>query len=365
MGSSLGFGLLMIMVAAVSGGAFGLQYTIMRKYTVENASLLSLFFATIVVPLIAVNIFLPGWTTAIANAGFTTNLLVFLFGFGWGLGAITYAFAFNFLGMALAAAIIKGLTIAIGTGVPLMRRWETVAADARLLTLLGIVVLLIGTTLSGRAGILRERELKADEANKQQPFKLGGSKGRKLFLLGFLACLASGILSAFVNLGFDFGTPLETAMTQLAGIDLTWKATLIRWMPMYWGGITALMLVMGGNMIRTGTWRNYFAVGSRRDLMIASTMGIVHFFAQIPYGIGAYYLGHLGTSIGFGLNIGMALVVATMLGLFTGEWKGVSRGPFRLLLSGGGVLLMGMLLLAYANHVNELAVLAQQIKSAH
>ena len=30
-------------------------------------------------------------------------------------------------------------------------------------------------------------------------------------------------------------------MQSIAGQDLQWKGTLIRWMPMYWGGITALL----------------------------------------------------------------------------------------------------------------------------
>jgi hypothetical protein len=170
--------------------------------------------------------------------------------------------------MALAAAIIKGLTIAIGSGVPLLRNWDKVSADAKTFTILGIGVLLVGTTLCGRAGILRERELQ----HKQPPAHAPTTKASR-FALGFLMALLSGVLSAFVNLGYDFGNGLEQAMQKVAGTDLTWKATLIRWMPMYWGGITALLLVMGGRMLRSGAWRNYFAPGSGRDFAVASSMG--------------------------------------------------------------------------------------------
>jgi hypothetical protein len=234
------FGFFMILIAAVAGGSFGLQYTILRRYTVDNAALLSLFFATIVVPLIAVNIFLPGWTSALAEVGWRTCGMVFLFGFGWGLGAFTYAFAFNLLGMALAAAIIKGLTIAIGSGVPLVRTWGKVSPDAKTWTLIGIAILLVGTILSGRAGILREREADTRRRNQATPDHEHAAKQRSAFLIGFCLCVLSGVLSAFVNLGYDFGNPLAEAMQRQSGItDLTWKATLIRWMPMYWGGITA------------------------------------------------------------------------------------------------------------------------------
>jgi len=350
MDHQVAFGFFIILIAAVCGGAFGLQYTILKRYTVDNAALLSLSIATIVVPLIAVNILLPGWTLALRDAGLTTNLIVFGFGFGWGLGAFTYAFAFNLLGMALAAAIIKGLTIALGAGVPLLRAWDSVSAGARLYTIIGIGILLVGTVFSGRAGILREREAEAKRQGEEHPSLESVGKGKNLFLLGFIMCLLSGLLSAFVNLGYDYGNALEAAMkARMGNVDLTWKATLIRWMPMYWGGITAMLLTTGIRMLRNGTWRNYFGPGSRRDFALASSMGIVHFMAQIPYGVGAYYLGRLGTTVGWGANIGMALVVAATLGFITGEWKGVSRKALNPLLIGIAVIFLALFVLGYAN----------------
>src|SRR2546430_2514525 len=118
--SSLVSGFFFIVIAAVAGGAFGLQYRVMRKYTVENTSLLSMLFATVPVPLIACSILLPGWTRAIARAGFANNATVYAFGFCWGLGAITYAYGFNMLGMALAASLLKGISVAVGSGGPLI-----------------------------------------------------------------------------------------------------------------------------------------------------------------------------------------------------------------------------------------------------
>jgi L-rhamnose-H+ transport protein len=348
----VGFGF--ILIAAIAGGAFGLQYRVMRKYRVENTSLLSMFFATVVVPLIAAYYILPGWTDAIRAVGWKQNLVVFAFGFGWGLGAITYAYGFNILGMALAAAIIKGITIAIGSGVPLIQRWENVHPDAKTATLIGLGILLLGTALAGVAGVWRENEMAGKRSlDPDRPEEHLGTipQPRKgLFALGLTMVLISGVLSACANLGYDAGRPLEEAM----GSDLNWKATLIRWMPMYWGGITALAIFMGGGMIRNGAWRNYFAPGTLRDFLIASTMGVVHFLAQIPYGIGAYYLdkagrADLGTTLGWGANIGMALIVAASIGFATGEWAGVSRWAVRSLQAGIAVLILAIGILAYAN----------------
>ena len=341
-----GFGY--ILIAAVAGGAFGLQYRIMRKYTVENSSLLSLFFATIVVPLIAVQFILPGWMEAIRSVGWQHNVTVFIYGFGWGLGAITYAYGFNILGMALAASLLKGITIAIGSGVPLLKRWDDpTLSDAKTVTIVGLAILIVGTAIASRAGSLREKELAEggeDAPSEEDHYQVQRPTGT-VYLLGLIMCLVSGVLSSCANLGYDAAEPLEKAM----GDGLTWKATLIRWMPMYWGGIAALLVFMGGAMIKNGSWRNYLAPGSAKDFFVSSAMGIVHFLAQIPYGIGAFYLGKLGTTVGWGVNIGMALIVASAIGFALGEWKGVSRRAGNTLLFGIAVLVVAIGILAYAN----------------
>jgi hypothetical protein len=343
----LGFGC--ILVAAVSGGLFGLQYRVMRKYTVENSSLLSLLFATVVVPLAMAWFIVPGWTNAIAAVGWQTNLLVFAFGFGWGMGAITYAYGFNILGMALAASLLKGISVAVGSGIPLVRHWNEVPANAKAVTILGLLLLMAGTLLAGLAGIMRERETRSSLGDKPLDRPKDSVAVHKptglVFVIGLVSCLVSGLLSACANLGYEFADPLATAM----GSDLTWRATLVRWMPMYWGGITALVIFMGGAMLKNGTWRNYFTPASGRDFLISSSMGGVHFLAQIPYGIGAFYLGVLGTTVGWGVNIGMALVVAVSIGFVQGEWTGVSRASQRVLVAAIGVLLVAMGVLAYAN----------------
>jgi hypothetical protein len=194
-----------------------------------------------------------------------------------------------------------------------------------------------------------------DPERPERQFETVPKPSGAIFFIGLTMVLLSGALSACANLGYDYAKPLEQAI----GGELFWKATLIRWMPMYWGGMTALLIFMGGGMIRNGAWRNYFAPGTLHDLLIASTMGVVHFLAQIPYGIGAYYLdkaGHadLGTTVGWGVNIGMALIVAASIGFATGEWKGVSRRASRTLLLGIVVLLLAIGILAYANSLQSM-----------
>lgn len=148
-------GIALAVGSAIAAGLFGLQYTTMRRYTVSNASFLSVIVATIIVPPIFVSIMCPGWPQALQEAGLRANLIMMVCGFGWGLGAITYAYGFHILGMTLAAALIKGISIAVA-GYALVKKIELVSEMSLWITLAGLVVLLVGTAgRDAREGIGR------------------------------------------------------------------------------------------------------------------------------------------------------------------------------------------------------------------
>jgi hypothetical protein len=89
-------------------------------------------------------------------------------------------------------------------------------------------------------------------------------------------------------------------------------------------------------------------------------MGMLWFLAMIPYGMGAYYLGRLGTSVGWAINIAASLIIANSLGFLTGEWKAASTTARRVLFTGLAVLVGAMVLLAKGN---SLAPVHEQTKS--
>ena len=193
-----GFGF--VFFAAMCGGAFGLQYRVMRKYTVENSALLTMLFATIIVPLIAIHFILPGWTSAILAVGWKRNFLVYVLGFGWGMGAITFAYSYNILGMALASAVLQGINLTVGVGVPLIRHWNEAPANAKGVTIVGLLLLLLGAALAGKAGRMREKEHRTtlDDAHaKQENYAVVVHKATGIvFVIGLASCVVSGVLSA-------------------------------------------------------------------------------------------------------------------------------------------------------------------------
>ena len=55
------------------------------------------------------------------------------------------------------------------------------------------------------------------------------------------------------------------------------------------------------------------------NLMLAGVMAMLHFLILFFYGIGARYLGDLGTSVGWAAFLSCGLLIANLAGFMTAE----------------------------------------------
>lgn len=348
-------GLGLIFFAAICGGAFALPLRIRRRYEVENTVVIAHLFAMILIPLIVAQFVLHTWPGALRSVGGPMVLTVAAFGFGWGCGAVTFSYGIATLGLGLGFAIIMGLNTAVGSIIPMIKRWDQIPGAAKLVILLGILVVLAGVVVLGKAGILRERGARPESGSAT-----GSSSGEKAamgaFAVGLAWCILSGFLSACANLGFDHAEPIgKAAAPMLSGMSAQSAevvTSMIRWIPLYWGGYAAILIFLGGKMLVTGTWKNYSGPGAAHDFPLAVMMGCLHWLAQIPYGMGAVLLGKLGTSVGWAINIAFSLIIANILGIFaTREWKGAPKSAINTLIQGLVILVVAGLILAYGNYL--------------
>jgi L-rhamnose-H+ transport protein len=121
-------------------------------------------------------------------------------------------------------------------------------------------------------------------------------------------------------------------------------------MAMYWGGYTAMLIVFGSKILKNKTAKNFTGTGAARDMCLAVGMGLLHYLAQVPYGVGAWFIGPaMGRTIGWAVTIASSLIVANMLGFVTGEWKDAHGNSKKVLFSGLAILIVAMICLAYAN----------------
>jgi len=238
-------------------------------------------------------------------------------------------------GMSLGFATIMGVNTAVGSMLPFV-----VKSPADLLTpggltiLLGIAGCIAGVVVCGRAGFLREHQ----SGREGKPRKFGQA---------LLICCAAGLLSACANLGFTFASRAGDEAQKL-GVSPVF-ATLVSWMPVFWGASASLLLWFAGLQIRKGTWRKNLGQDAAHDWTMGVLMGIIWFVATIPYGMGAYFLGRLGTSVGWAVYMAFTLLVANIFGFVTREWTGTTPRALRALYGGLTVLILAIVALAFGN----------------
>jgi len=326
------WGFALVFVAAVAGGALAVPLKRRRAFELENIYIPSTLMMMLVLPFLMAALVLPHWPLAVAASGSRTVWAGAAYGFGWGIGSILFGYGVTLTGMSVGFAIIMGINTAVGSILPFV-----VKSRAELFTSGGAVILagiagcVAGVAVCGKAGAIRERHAGRDG----QPRKFG---------VALVVCAASGILSSCANLGFAFTSRVGDEALKLGASPVF--STLASWMPVFWGATAALLLWFGSLQIRRGTWRKNTGPDAGFDWLNGALMGLIWFVATIPYGMGAYYLGRLGTSVGWAVNIAFSLVVANVFGFLTREWTGAPPRALRTLYSGLTVLLAAIVLLA-------------------
>ncbi len=325
-------GFVLVFIAAIAGGGLAVPLKNRRKFELENIYIPSTLVMMIFLPLIMGALVAPEWVEAVRAAGAQTVWAGVAYGFGWGVGAVLFGYGVTMAGMSVGYATIMGINTAVGSILPFL-----VKSPADLLTPGGLVILagiagcVIGVAVCGWAGSLRERQS-------------GLSGERRKFGAALLVCVASGVLSSCANLGFAFTSRVGDEALRLGASPVF--STLASWMPVFWGAAAALLLWFGGLQIKKGTWRKNVGQHAAHDWMMGILMGVIWFVATIPYGMGAYYLGRLGTSVGWAVNIASSLLVANVFGFLTREWTGVPSRVLRILYSGLAILIAAIVLLA-------------------
>jgi L-rhamnose-H+ transport protein len=325
-------GFALVLLAAIAGGGLALPLKKRRQFELENIYIPSTLVMMIVLPLAMAAVVVPSWTHAVRAAGSQTVWAGVAFGFGWGIGAVLFGYGVTMAGMSVGYATIMGINTAVGSILPFV-----VKSPADLLKpsgeviLAGILGCVLGVAVCGRAGWLRDRQY-------------GQQNQGSRFGLALIVCVASGVLSSCANLGFSFTSRVGDAAENLGASPVF--STLASWIPVFWGAAGALLLWFGGMQIKRGTWRKNVGPYATYDWLMGVLMGAIWFLATIPYGMGAHFLGRLGTSAGWAINIACSLLVANIFGFLTGEWTKTSAVIRRTLYSGLSILAVAIVLLA-------------------
>lgn len=267
--------------------------------------------------------------------------ITLLFGLSWGLGTVMFGLGIAIVGLGLGYAIIMGLTVSVGTLVPLLALApEEVFSRRGLILIVGVVAIIAGTSLCSYAGKLRERRLGVAAPQR-------GAMLRWSYRVGVIICVCAGILIPGGNLALTFGSDITQqarvlGASPLRSVNALWAVATF---PLFLCSAAYCLFLLRRNR----TFGKFHNPGTGYYWLLAIGMGTVQMAGIALYGFGAASLGKLGTSIGFSILMSSMIITANVLGLISGEWRAAGRKPHTLMALGLTILIGAVFLIGYGN----------------
>jgi L-rhamnose-H+ transport protein len=331
---------LLIVLASFFLGTFGLGMKYNKPLAWEAFWAIHAITGMLIVPLIWGLIVVPDLFQSILTAPPDAIFKGILFGFIWGIGGVMFGISVRYVGVSLTYGVVMGTTGAIGGLVPLFQMEGFASQSSFPMILLGVFIMIAGVAVIAMAGLKREKRV------AETGVEIEGIKRGKEFRTGIIIVTISGVLSAFINIGFANALPVaDNAVTYGAS---TINASLAAWIVVLIGAITFNMLYSIVLLTKNKTWGTFALPGIGKAVKWAVLAALLWFGSLGVYGLGAAKMGTLGTVIGWPVFVGLSLIFSNFWAIRAGEWKGMKK-PIRLLIIGVAILIAATIILAFAN----------------
>lgn len=329
-------GILLLIVAGVMNANFTVPMKFTTRWAWENTWLAFSILALIVMPPVMAFLTVPNLGGVYREAGMGAVMLVAACGAGWGIAQVLFGLAVQSIGIALTFSIVLGISAAVGSLLPLIQLHpEKIFTTAGFGIIAGVILVAAGVTVCAIAGRRREAVL------QNGPQEQKGSFGT-----GLTIAIVSGLLAAAMNFGVAFGAPIGRAALA-SGADPRWTVNAI-WVPLMIAGAIPNLLYCVYLMKKNKTG-NKFSNGGGAYWLLALLMAFFWFASSIMYGVSAAKLGELGPVLGWPLFMSLIVIVASVVGILTGEWKNTGRSPLRIQAAGVGILIIAVVVFSRAS----------------
>ncbi len=336
-------GLLLIALGALSAASFYVPFSKVKNMAWEVYWLIGGFFSWIAVPIIATLITVPALFELYGTVSAKTLFWPFFFGVLYGFGGLTFGLSMRYLGLSLGYAITLGIIAVFGTLVPPIvsgKITEMVASAGGLITLAGIAVTVVGITLTGRAGIMKDKLL-PDEKKKESIKEFDLKKG-------ILVALFAGIMSACFAFGIEAGRPISEKAVSM-GVNPLWRQG-----PVY-------IVILLGTFLTNVVWCLILAVKNKtlRDFIKASPLlllknylfsalaGSLWYIQFFLYGMGESKMGRFSFAA-WSILMALSIVFSTFWGIYRREWHGSGKKVSTVLVIGLIVLIVSTFIIGLA-----------------
>ena len=350
-------GVIFHFIGGFASGSFYMPFKKVKNWSWESYWLIGGLFSWLVVPPLAAYLTIPGFAEIIKQTDTQVLCWTYFMGILWGIGGLTYGLGVRYLGMSLGNSVVLGFCAAFGALIPSIYYnfsphegkttfTQMMATDGGKMVLLGVLVCLLGIFISGRAGMLKEKEL-GEEAKKASVKEFNLVKG-------LIVATISGILSACFNFGIEAGKPMAEVANhtwQLAhpGEGNFLYSNNVIYVVLLWGGLTTNFIwciLLNFQNKSFGDYTNK-QTPLLKNYLFAAIAGTTWFLQFFFYGMGESKMGNGASS--WILHMAFIILVSNMWGVVLKEWKGVSSKTKTTITVGILTIIASVIIVGYGN----------------
>jgi L-rhamnose-H+ transport protein len=325
-------GLFLLVLAGVMNASFTLPMKYTRRWSWENTWLAWTIFALLLLPPTITLATVPHLEAVYRSADARIICEVAGFGAGWGVAQVFFGLAVDAIGIALTFSLVLGTSAAVGTLVPMLQlhpeHLNTAAGHG---VLAGVALVIAGVIVCAAAGQRRESVLRVKNGSQ------------KSTTLGLLLAILCGFGGSFINFGLTFGASLAESARMYGAGALTASNTV--WMPLMVAGALPNLLYCFWLLKKNRTAAK-FPAGGASHWALAFVMAVCWFGSTVLYGVATVMLGEWGPILGWPLFMSLIVIVASLLGMLSGEWRGSGVAPLRIQWTGVTLLVAAVFILA-------------------
>ena len=334
-------GVLFHAIGGLAAGSFYAPCKKIKGWSWETYWLVLGIFAWIIAPLVMARIFTPDFVEIIKAVPRSVVFWSYFFGVLWGIGGLTFGLTMRYLGISLGVSVALGFCAVFGTLVPPIFAGEfmgLVTSASGRITLAGVAVCLLGITICGKAGMMKEKDLSAEEkAQGIAEFD---------FKKGIWVAIVAGILSACMAYAFQAGEPIQ-ALAVEKGVPAV-RSNIPLLVVILLGGFTTNFIWCVWLSCRNWTFSDYGKAKGGGSLamnyglcLIAGVLWYLQFFF---YGMGSTQMGKYDFS-SWSLHMAFIIITSNVIGLLTREWQGSSRKTIYVVIAGIAVLILSTIII--------------------
>ena len=329
-------GILLIAIGSIGAASFYVPFKKVKQWSWESYWIMQGLAAWIIIPWIFAFITVPSGSLMdiLHDAPSKAKWLAIMFGALWGVGGLTFGLSIRYLGIALGQSIVLGLAAALGTLIPAFVSGDNLfSSKAGILTLIGVAIALVGITLIGFAGALKNKNL-TEEERKAAVKEFALKKG-------LLIALLSGVMSASFAFGFQAGIPIEEAAAAHGTNALFVSNPSLIFILM--GGFFINLIYCVYLNIKNKSYKDYYTVSAGvfiNNVAFTFLAGFLWFLQFHFYGMGKSQVPEAMQAFSWSILMSLNIAAANIWGLLLKEWKGVNKKTMMVLVTGILILIL-------------------------